>query len=77
MNMDTTTTTASFPSVSAKPTRPDKAKYDICHLDEETGLFSLKRVNAKAMAAHLRHGDVLPVDGSCPVPVPDEPEPTV
>jgi hypothetical protein len=73
MDMITDTITAK----PVNPGKPDKAKYDICHLDEETGLFTLKRVNAKAMAAHLRHGDVLPVDGSCPVPVPDEPEPTV
>ena len=35
-------------------------KVDICHLDEDAGIFRLLSVDAKAREPHLKHGDLLP-----------------
>ena len=41
----------------------------VCHI-EGNGTFHLININANALDAHLKHGDVLPHDGDvCPEPI--------
>ena len=41
----------------------------VCHI-EGNGTFHLIHINANALDAHLKHGDVLPHDGNvCPEPI--------
>lgn len=35
-------------------------KVDVCHLDADSGMFSLISVSQNALDAHMRHGDGLP-----------------
>lgn len=42
---------------------PPPPKVDICHLEEETGLFEPLNVSSRSAAAHLAHGDCLIDDG--------------
>ena len=42
---------------------PPPPKVDICHLEEETGLFEPLNVSSRSVEAHLNHGDCLIDDG--------------
>lgn len=37
----------------------DKDKLDVCHLDEDTGLWGLKSFSTSSIQRHLEHGDVI------------------
>ncbi len=42
-------------------------KVAICHI-EGNGTFHLLEISASAKSAHLKHGDVEPLNGACPGP---------
>jgi hypothetical protein len=56
---------------------PGKNKVGLCHLDDETGLFSYLEVPPPAMKGHLKHGDQPALGGAadCDALNGSEPEP--
>jgi hypothetical protein len=62
---DTASTTTSGSSTTT--TTPSDKKVQVCHRTRSKKKpYRLIRVSKKALKAHLRHGDVLPVNGTCP-----------
>ena len=61
-----TTTTGSTTTTMASG-----KKVQVCHRSRGTKKprYRLITISKKALPAHLRHGDVLPVNGQCPGPV--------
>lgn len=54
---------------------PGKNKVGLCHLDEETGLYSYAEVPPPAMKGHQKHGDVPAPNGAADCDALNEPEP--
>ena len=62
---DTASTSTS--SSSTTTTTPSGKKVQVCHRTRSKKKpYRLIKVSKKALKAHLRHGDVLPVNGQCP-----------
>ncbi|RDJ31932.1 MAG: DUF5011 domain-containing protein [Crenarchaeota archaeon] len=56
------------PAMAAKADAPGQNKVTICHFDEEENKFVQITVPPHAAEKHkAKHGDVDPVDGSCPI----------
>jgi hypothetical protein len=59
------TTTSSTNKGKGKAKQADK-KVTVCHKAGKSGKFVKISVAKPALKAHLKHGDVLPVNGTCP-----------
>jgi hypothetical protein len=66
---DTASTSTSTSGSSTTTTTPSGKKVQVCHrTHSKKKPYRLVTISKKALKAHLRHGDVLPVNGQCPSP---------